>query len=70
MDILIGAIQILVILGWVALAIFLWKKSEFDDGKMDPMNHCGVYKKIGCSHVDGIECNMCSCSILKEFNAN
>jgi len=32
----------------------------------DPVKHCEVYKKQGCSHVDGIGCNMNNCLIRKQ----
>jgi hypothetical protein len=31
----------------------------------DPVQNCDVYKKIGCSHVDGMLCDMKTCNILK-----
>ncbi len=35
--------------------------------KNDPVKHCAVYKKTGCSHVDGMLCDFPSCSMLKAF---
>lgn len=34
-------------------------------GKDDPMKHCEVYKSKGCSHIDGMLCDMRKCKILK-----
>lgn len=31
--------------------------------KNDPVKKCTVYKKLGCSHVDGYLCNFETCSI-------
>lgn len=36
----------------------------------DPVHNCAVYKEIGCSHVDGMLCDMTDCQILIEFKAN
>lgn len=33
----------------------------------DPVLSCDVYKKNGCSHVDGFLCDYPKCSILKDF---
>jgi hypothetical protein len=27
----------------------------------DPVKHCILYKKLGCSHVDGMLCNFDTC---------
>ena len=35
--------------------------------KGDPVHNCDVYKKLGCSHVDGVECDMKTCSILTDY---
>lgn len=32
----------------------------------DPVKHCPVYKSEGCAHVDGMFCNMSTCSSLKK----
>lgn len=29
----------------------------------DPIAHCEVYKSKGCAHVDGMMCNMKTCTI-------
>ncbi len=34
---------------------------------MDPVRHCEVYRKEGCSHVDGYLCHMETCDILEKF---
>lgn len=33
----------------------------------DPVKSCAVYKLLGCSHVDGMLCEMETCTILKDF---
>ena len=34
----------------------------------DPVKQCNIYKRVGCSHVDGPLCNMKSCDIvIKEY---
>jgi hypothetical protein len=33
----------------------------------DPVKHCEVYRKEGCSHVDGYLCHMETCDILEKF---
>ena len=33
----------------------------------DPVYSCIVYKRHGCSHIDGMICNMKTCSILEEY---
>ena len=34
---------------------------------MDPVSKCAVYKKTGCSHVDGLLCDFPKCSIRHDF---
>jgi len=33
----------------------------------DPVGSCAVYKTQGCSHIDGMLCDMETCTILKSF---
>lgn len=33
----------------------------------DPVKKCELYKKEGCSHVDGILCDYPKCSMLEAF---
>ena len=33
----------------------------------DPVYSCPVYNRHGCSHVDGMLCEMKTCSILNEY---
>jgi hypothetical protein len=33
----------------------------------DPVYQCDVFKKLGCSHIDGVFCDMRTCSILYNF---
>ena len=33
------------------------------DIPLDPVNHCNVYKTVGCAHVDGMLCDMRTCEI-------
>lgn len=33
----------------------------------DPVYSCTVYKRLGCSHVDGMLCDMETCTILEEY---
>lgn len=33
----------------------------------DPLKHCDVYKKQGCTHVDGFLCDVRTCDILHDF---
>tara|TARA_R110000787_G_scaffold62470_3_gene141262 strand:+ start:1337 stop:1516 length:180 start_codon:yes stop_codon:yes gene_type:complete len=42
-----------------------WNK--ITDKENDPVRSCDVYKKIGCSHVDGYLCDMKTCDILKDY---
>ena len=34
----------------------------------DPLYDCPVYKKCGCSHVDGMLCDYPKCNMIKEIN--
>lgn len=34
---------------------------------LDPVKHCEVYRKIGCSHIDGYLCNYPDCDILGAY---
>ena len=33
----------------------------------DPVRLCSVYRKLGCGFVDGMDCNMRKCTILREY---
>ena len=33
----------------------------------DPVYSCIIYKRHGCSHVDGVLCDMKTCNILEEY---
>lgn len=33
----------------------------------DPVLNCEFYRHIGCTHVDGMLCDVNTCSILKEY---
>lgn len=33
----------------------------------DPVYSCTVYKRQGCSHIDGMLCDMETCTILEEY---
>ena len=33
------------------------------DSSDDPVKHCNVYKTVGCAHVDGMHCDMKTCTI-------
>lgn len=33
----------------------------------DPVYSCTVYKRHGCSHVDGMLCDINTCNILKNY---
>lgn len=37
--------------------------------RRDPARHCPVHLNEGCSHVDGIGCDMNDCDILKRYRA-
>jgi hypothetical protein len=41
--------------------------SWFRPDKKDPVHYCTVYKNYGCSHIDGLYCDMDTCSILDEY---
>ncbi len=43
--------------------------SSWLNRKNDPVRYCEVYKKEGCSYVDGPLCDMRTCS-LRECNKN
>ena len=34
--------------------------------KNDPVYNCGLYKLEGCAHVDGVLCDLPTCSMLEE----
>lgn len=44
---------------------FGYKILHMDDD--DPVYHCPVFKKHGCSHVDGMLCDMKTCPILRAY---
>lgn len=46
-------------------------KSIYSDSKKgvenDPVKSCDFYKDKGCTHVDGLDCNMKTCGILSKY---
>ena len=44
--------------------IILWAKNLRNT---DPVYSCIVYKRHGCSHVDGFLCDIKTCNILEEY---
>ncbi len=46
------------------MRVFNWLKNI---RKNDPVHRCLVFKRHGCCHVDGILCDMKTCSILEEY---
>ena len=46
-------------INWILNIIETWKN--------DPVRKCELYKKEGCSHVDGLLCDYHNCSMLKEY---
>ena len=55
------------------LRVCKWLKEIFDCIRYlnvyDPARCCDVYKKQGCSHVDGFLCDVKTCGILKKYKA-
>ena len=54
----------------VDIIAFFWLLVYFiiaKDDKNDPLKDCQVYKKLGCSHVDGLLCDFPNCSLNNEF---
>ena len=54
----------------VDIIAFFWMLAYFiiaKDDKNDPLKDCQVYKKLGCSHVDGLLCDFPNCSLNNEF---
>lgn len=41
--------------------------TQFRNRTLDPVKHCLVYRSVGCSHVDGMLCNMRTCSIKAQI---
>lgn len=41
---------------------------ELDGIPPDPLKHCGVYRKEGCTHVDGFLCDTRTCDILARWH--
>ena len=54
----------------VDIIAFFWLLVYFiivKDDKNDPLKDSQVYKKLGCSHVDGLLCDFPNCSLNNEF---
>ena len=54
----------------VDIIAFFWLLACFiiaKDDKNDPLKDCQVYKKLGCSHVDGLLCDFPNCSLNNDF---
>ena len=47
--------------------IKLWIENLTDKSN-DPVYLCQVYKEIGCSHIDGMLCDMKACPILRVYS--
>lgn len=39
----------------------------FNFNSNDPVKSCKVYKRHGCSHIDGYLCNIKNCNILEKY---
>lgn len=48
-------------------AIFKWWVSLFYGDPNDPVYHCQFNREMGCCHVDGPDCDMATCPILKDY---
>jgi hypothetical protein len=44
----------------------IMKVFQFNSAKDDPVKHCEVYARQGCTHVDGPLCDMRSCDICNK----
>lgn len=47
--------------------LFRWFDIYYKFKKYDPVKKCEIYKREGCSHVDGIFCDMKTCSTLEQY---
>jgi DNA-directed RNA polymerase subunit RPC12/RpoP len=54
---------------FVVCVLFILRQLK-NSTKTDPVFHCPVYKKDGCSHVDGMMCDFPYCHVLKDYVAN
>lgn len=41
----------------------IFKIFQRSDVAPDPVKNCNVYKTVGCAHVDGMLCDMRTCTI-------
>ena len=35
----------------------------------DPTRMCKMYVEQGCSHIDGMQCNIKTCTMLRDYNS-
>jgi len=52
------------------LAMNIFKRIYELMNRNDPVKCCEIYKTIGCSHVDGLICDMKTCKELKQWRNN
>lgn len=45
-----------------------WLIKIFLISKNDPLYNCLLYKRHGCSHVDGLLCDFPNCSMSKKYD--
>ncbi len=43
---------------------------DTEDYRDDPVKHCELYKKEGCSHVDGYLCDFKTCKMRIDYDNN
>lgn len=55
-----------VVVAW--LAFLTYRSIHLDP--YDPVYNCDVYRKEGCSHVDGMLCDMKTCKILADYRSD
>ena len=44
------------------IKIWQWVSAPFLYNDLDPVKHCKTYNSVGCAHVDGIGCDMETCT--------
>lgn len=54
----------------IQLLTILLTKAIADARAIDPVTACELFKKEGCAHVDGSECDMATCSMRLAYEAN
>ena len=62
-------IYIFILIETVGILMLIYFIVQCSIRQDDPVYSCAIYEKFGCSHVDGMLCDMKTCSTLEQYKA-